>query len=89
MKNEITECDNEQTANFRIRIADAEVQRFGLRCAIVFSFFTPLFLYSLIYLSALQHLDLKLSPDHALIVCLGNMASIIAFGFRGPSGVKK
>lgn len=63
------------------------VQAFGLRCAIVFSFLTPICIYGFLFAAALCHVPLDLHEEHALYVCLGNFLTIIAFGFRGPSGV--
>jgi hypothetical protein len=71
-----------------LRIEKFKVQAFGMRVAIVFSFLAPLVIYGLLYLSALYKLDIDLHEEYALYVCLGNLVSIIAFGFNGPSVLK-
>lgn len=71
-----------------LKLEKFRVQAFGMRCAIVFSFLAPLVIYGLLYFAALYKLDMNLHEEYALYVCLGNLVSIIAFGFNGPSVLK-
>lgn len=60
-----------------------------MRVAIVFSFTAPLVIYSLIYSAAMQGKTLGLHEEYALYVCLGNIASVIAYGFGGPPAIQR
>jgi hypothetical protein len=71
-----------------LKLEKFKVQAFGMRCAIVFSFVAPLVIYGLLYFAALYRLDMNLHEEYALYVCFGNLLSIIAFGFNGPSVLK-
>ncbi len=71
-----------------LKLEKFRVQAFGMRCAIVFSFAAPLVIYGVLCLAAAYKLDINLHEEYALYVCLGNLVSIIAFGFNGPPVIK-
>lgn len=71
-----------------LRLERFTVQAFGMRVAIVFSFLAPMIIYALIYTAAERKLTMDLHEEYALYVCLGNLVSIIAFGFNGPAALK-
>ncbi len=71
-----------------VKLEKFKVQAFGMRCAIVFSFIAPLVIYIVLVVAAIYKLDVELHEEYALYVCLGNLVSIIAFGFNGPSVLK-
>lgn len=71
-----------------LRLERFKVQAFGMRVAIVFSFLAPLIIYALIYTAAERKVIIDLHEEYALYVCLGNLVSIIAFGFNGPAALK-
>ncbi len=71
-----------------VKLEKFKVQAFGMRCAIVFSFIAPLVIYIVLVVAAIYKLDVELHEEYALYVCLGNLVSIIAFVFNGPSVLK-
>lgn len=71
-----------------LRLERFKVQAFGMRVAIVFSFLAPMIIYALIYTAAERKVIIDLHEEYALYVCLGNLVSIIAFGFNGPAALK-
>lgn len=79
---------DEFVVDSELRLEKFKVQAFGMKVAIVFSFLAPLLIYALLYTAAERKVAIDLHEEYALYVCLGNLVSIIAFGFNGPSVLK-
>lgn len=58
-----------------------DVQLFGLKCGIVFTFMSPIGLYWLKYHCLTHHVPLDLPETDIMKFCLFNIGSVMAFGF--------
>lgn len=63
------------------RLKKLEVQLFGLKCSIVFTFLSPLVLYGVKLFCAVTDLKMDLPETAIMNFCLVNAGSMVAFGF--------
>lgn len=67
--------------DYESKLKKLEVQLFGLKASIIFTFISPFVLYGLKLYCAIHNVDMDLPEDAIMKFCLFNAGSMVTFGF--------